>query len=396
MNKKILFIPLIIIAGIVIIIFTGKDRISVMAENINLIRELNIEYGSIVKISDYIKIDDGELIDKEIEYDDLGYLDVNYQYKKDDKTYEKTLKFNVVDTKSPVIIMSKTLSIEVGYKNSLVDKIFTGDNYDKSFKKEIIGTYDLNKIGEYPLTIKVEDSSGNKNEKDFTLKVIEKSNNYDDSKTYLNEIVSKYKKDDTLIGIDVSKWQGDIDFKKVKNSGISFVMIRLGTQSDFGGKNVLDVKFKQNIKNAIDNGLKVGIYFHSYAKTIKEASQQAKFVIDNLKGYKVSFPVAFDWESWSSFNKTGLSLTDLTKIQEEFLTKISEAGYKGMRYGSKNYLTYAWQDTRYSTWVAHYSDNQTDYSGEYVMWQLCSNGIVSGIDGYVDIDIYYKNKEIEN
>ena len=61
-----------------------------------------------------------------------------------------------------------------------------------------------------------------------------------------------------------------------------------------------------------------------------------------------------------------------------------------MRYGSKNYLTNAWQDSKYETWVAHYSDNQTDYSGDYVMWQLCSDGIVSGINGYVDIDVYYK------
>ena len=390
MNKKLSFIPLIIVIGVCIIIFSNKKSETRNDGNISLLKELNIQYGSIVKLSDYIKVDDGELIDKDIEYNDLGTINVNYQIKKDDKVYDKSLQFNVIDTKSPVIIMSDTLKIEVGYKEPLVNKIFAGDNYDKSFKKEIVGEYNLNKLGEYPLTIKVEDSHGNKNEKKFTLKVIEKSNNYSDSKTYFKDIVSKYKKDNTLIGIDVSKWQGDINFKKVKDSGVSFVMIRLGTQSDFDGINVLDVKFKQNIKNAINAGLDVGIYFHSYAKTIKEADEQAKFVIDNLKGYKISFPIAFDWESWSSFYKIGLSLMDLTKIQEEFLGKISDAGYIGMRYGSKNYLTNAWQDSKYATWVAHYSDNQTDYSGDYSMWQLCSDGIVSGIDGYVDIDVYYK------
>ena len=390
MNKKLLFIPLIIVIGVCIIIFSNNKTEVRNDGSVRILKELNIQYGSIVKLSDYIKVDDGELIDKEIEYNDLGNISVNYQVKIDNKIYDKSLQFNVIDTKSPVIIMSDTLKIEVGYKDPLVNKIFAGDNYDKSFKKEIVGEYNLNKIGEYPLIIKVEDSHGNKNEKKFTLKVIEKSNNYSDSKTYFKDIVSKYKNDNTLIGIDVSKWQGDINFKKVKDSGVSFVMIRLGTQSDFDGNNVLDVKFKQNIKNAINAGLDVGIYFHSYAKTIKEADEQAKFVIDNLKGYKISFPIAFDWESWSSFYKTGLSLTDLTKIQEEFLSKISEAGYTGMRYGSKNYLTNAWQDSKYETWVAHYSDNQTDYSGDYVMWQLCSDGIVSGINGYVDIDVYYK------
>ena len=391
MNKKLLLIPLIIIIGIFVIVFSNKNDIEIIRDrgDITLKKEQIIEYGSIVKVSDYVDVYGGELIDKYIEYTDLGNIDVTFQIKKDDNISDESIRFNVVDTKSPVIIMSDTLKIEVGYKDSLVNRIFAGDNYDKSFKKEIVGEYNLNKLGEYPLTIKVEDSNGNKNEKKFTLKVIEKSNNYDNSKTYLDEI-NKYKNDNTLIGIDVSKWQGDIDFKKVKKSGISFVIIRLGTQSDFGGNNILDIKFKQNIKNAIDAGLDVGIYFHSYATTLKEADNQAKFVIDNLKNYKINLPIAFDWESWSSFYKTNLSLTDLTKIQEEFLDKISEAGYTGMRYGSKNYLTNAWQDTKHLTWVAHYADNQTDYQGDYIMWQLCSNGIIDGINGYVDIDIYYK------
>ncbi len=392
MNKRLLFIPLIMLIGGLVIVFSSADDVIYDDEEIKLLKKLEIEYGSIVKLSVYIDVKDYELIDEEIEYDKLGSLDVNYKIKEDSEIKEKTLRFNVVDTKSPVIIMSNTLSIEVGYEGNLVDKIFSGDNYDASFKKEIVGEYNLNKIGEYPLTIKVEDSNGNMNEKDFTLKVIPKGNNYADSNTYFNDVVKKYKNDNTLVGIDVSKWQGDINFKKVKNSGVSFVMIRLGTQSDFGGNNVLDVKFKQNIKNALDNGLKVGVYFHSYAKTIKEAKEQAKFVIDNLKGYDIEFPVAFDWESWSFFYKLGLSLTDLTKVQEEFLNEISKAGYTGIRYGSKNYLTNAWQDTRYGTWVAHYSSNQTDYNGDYIMWQLCSDGIVDGIYGYVDIDVYYKKE----
>ena len=193
-----------------------------------------------------------------------------------------------------------------------------------------------------------------------------------------------------MVGIDVSKWQGTIDWEKVKNAGVEFAMIRVGAQNGFGSDNYLDKEFISNIENALKNDIQVGLYFYSYATTKDEAISQAKWVLNEIKDYKITLPIVFDWESWSKFNNLGISLFDLTSVQEEFLKVIEDAGYVGARYGSKNYLTNMWLDSEYKTWLAHYTDN-TNYEGKYFMWQLCNNGIIDGINGYVDIDVMYIN-----
>lgn len=137
-------------------------------------------------------------------------------------------------------------------------------------------------------------------------------------------------------------------------------------------------------------GIKIGLYFYSYAKNEKDAIEEANFVLDNIKGYNIEMPIAFDWESFNYFNAGQMNLFDLRGASNAFLKTIKDAGYTPVHYASKSYLEYIWLPVDYDIWLAHYT-KQTSYKGDYVMWQLSSNGKVDGINNYVDINVYYKN-----
>lgn len=152
------------------------------------------------------------------------------------------------------------------------------------------------------------DSSGNQTKKDFVLHVKEKSIEGDvpeepkKEKLYIGDIINNYKTENTKIGIDVSKWQQEINWEEVKNAGVEFVIIRMGYQTKYDGECTIDPYFISNIEGAKSVGLPVGIYFYSYAKNVEQARNQAEWLKEILKDYKIDLPVAFDWESWSSFN----------------------------------------------------------------------------------------------
>lgn len=382
MKKKLLIIILfiLILLCFFVLILGIKNR---SKNNPELINYKTLEYGKIAYISDYIK---DVKKDKKIEYTNLGDLKIEYITSRK----KEILNINVVDTSAPVVMLNERLTIVQGSIDNLGEKIMCADNYDKHPKCEIKGEYDLNIVGTYPLVFVAEDSSGNITTIDFELNVIEKTNSSKtSSETNINDIINNHKNEQTKIGIDVSKWQGEIDWNKVKESGIEFAMIRMGTQGGFGKEKYVDKYFVTNIENALKENIEVGIYFYSYAITKEEAINQAKYVLEQVKGYDITLPIVFDWESWSSFNKLDLNLYEITQIQEAFLNEIKNAGYKTARYGSKNYLTKVWQESEHLTWLAHYTKN-TNYDGEYFMWQLCNNGKVPGINGYVDIDVMYE------
>ena len=194
--------------------------------------------------------------------------------------------------------------------------------------------------------------------------------------------------EDFSLGIDVSKWQGEIDWEKVKNAGAEFVIIRMGYQTDYDGENVIDPYFVANIEGAKRVGLPVGIYYYSYAKNIKQAKEQAEWVKEQIKQYEIELPIAFDWESWNSFNKAGMSFYTINKAANVFLDTLVENGYKGLLYSSKNYLEKIWNPTKHDTWLAHYT-SQTNYQGKYSIWQMCDTGRIDGINTNVDVDIMY-------
>lgn len=396
MKKKIIIIVIILIAIIALIIsgifFYNKWRIANAKILVELNDNLQVEVFSKSKLSDFIKSINGKIQDDfTINTETIGKKPINFKYVNDDNIeVEFSFEIEVVDTKAPYIFSSSSLSVTKGYSGNLAEELFCGDNYDDVPKCEITGTYDANVPGTYPLTFTGTDSSGNISKTDFNLIVKEKTTTSSSTSTYQNfsDIVAKHKTENTKIGLDVSKWQGNINFQQVKDAGVEFVFIRIGTQKGIDGEYVIDPYFEQNIKGFQSVGIPVGVYFYTYANSNKAASKDAKWVIENLKPYKLELPVVFDWENWSFYQEFDKSFYNLTQMANTFLSTIEKAGYKAMLYSSKNYLENVWFETNYPVWLAHYTE-QTTYQGKYDVWQLCSNGRVPGINGNVDINVMY-------
>lgn len=356
--------------------------------------DLTLEFNDKKKVSDYIQSINGEIVDDYvIDSSKVGIQNIKFNFINDDGIkVSYTYKINVVDTIEPVIWLGNSYKLKKGTRLS-IDSILCGDNYDSNPHCYIEGLYDSSKVGNYSLVFKAVDSSGNVATQPFTLNVYEPSNSKKNNstskpRTKFSDVIVNYKKNNTKIGIDVSKWQGDIDFSKLKKAGVEFVIIRVGGTRGTNGEYFLDPKFKQNIDGAKANNIPVGLYFYSYANSKEHAIRDAQWVLDVIKGYDIELPIAFDWEEWSSFNEYSLSFFELTSIGEAFLGKLEEYGYQGMLYSSKSYLEYIWFPTKYDIWLAHYTD-KTNYKGPYKIWQMCDNGLVDGINGNVDIDIMY-------
>lgn len=399
MKKKMKIIGICLASIILIIGIIQFIRIKTAKVYVKLVDDLDIEFASKVKVSDLILKINGKILDDYyIDTTKLKEETIGFKYKNDDNIKVK-YKFNVkiVDKTAPVVWLGNSYTIKKDSDINIKDKILCGDNYDSNPSCEIIGDYDIHTAGSYPLTFKAVDSSGNETIKKFNLNVYEPivaANNENtvtetvEEFTDFNEIIKNYKNKNNKIGIDVSKWQGDIDFKKVKQAGAEFVMIRVGGTRGRNGEYFVDEKFKENITNAKKAGLKVGVYFYSYASSTKEAKENAKWVLKQIKKYDIDLPIAFDWEEWNNFNEYNLSFFGLTSMAEEFIDTVQKAGYKGMIYSSKTYLENIWLSTDYDIWLAQYNTKVT-YDGKYKMWQLCQDGKIDGISKNVDIDILY-------
>lgn len=196
-------------------------------------------------------------------------------------------------------------------------------------------------------------------------------------------------------GIDVSKYQGDIDWKKVAEAGIEYAFIRVGVRG-YGkeGKVVLDEKFESNLKGATDAGIQVGVYFFSQAITDEEALEEAQTVLDAIEGYSVTYPIVYDVE------KTGvaegrmnqLTVEDRTRMARIFIDKIKEAGYTPMIYSNMEMWTVlidmaSFEDVE--KWFAYY-DTDLYFPYEYAIWQYTDKGTIDGIKGAVDLNISFK------
>ncbi len=189
-------------------------------------------------------------------------------------------------------------------------------------------------------------------------------------------------------GIDVSKWQGEINWEKVKNDGIKFAILRIG----YGKyENQKDEYFEKNYKEARNAGIFVGVYLYSYAKTIDDAKMEAANTLMWLNNRKLDLPVYFDIEDKSQ-SKLGKKL--LNDICKAFCNKIEEAGYWAGIYTSKNWATNiidgANLGKRYTYWIAQYNQKCT-YTGPYDIWQYSSTGKVNGINGNCDMNYMYKD-----
>ncbi len=358
--------------------------------------DLNIPFASDIKISDLIESINGKIInDKRVNTGSLGVKEVSFEFI-NDENIKIPYKFNinVYDNIPPLLWMGSSLSIERGDKEKIEDKIMCADNETARPHCYVEGDYDINTVGKYNLLMKAIDNSGNEASKEFVLNVYEPdpnaSNNKtaSDNKTYFSDIAKKYKKDNISIGIDVSGWQGEIDYQKVKDAGVEFAFIKVGGEKGIDGEYYVDSKFIRNIEGFNSVGIPVGVYIFSYAKNVKQAKEEALWVIEQIKGYKVDLPIVFDWENWGHFNEFNMSLYDLSLEAEEFIKIVKDRGYQGSTYGSKNYLEKVWLKVPGIIWLAHYN-SETSYQG-HSFWQICDNGIVDGVNSKVDIDIWYR------
>lgn len=169
---------------------------------------------------------------------------------------------------------------------------------------------------------------------------------------------------------------------------VDFIFIKIAGQREVDGDIIMDPKFKYNIEEANKRNIKVGVYFYSYAKTEEEARKQAKYVIKNIKKYKIELPIAFDWENWTEYNSFNLSFNSLNNIASSFIDEVEKNGYDSLLYTSEYYLDTIWFNTDYNNvWIAKYGN--LEYKNNYDVWQVCSDGKIDGIDEYVDIDVMY-------
>ena len=328
---------------------------------------------------------------------DIGIYTYTVQYKYKKKKYKYDINYEIVDNTPPVFIASQnTITVEKDKQEDPCSKIVFADNYDNTPTCSIIGKYDVSTLGTYDnLEFIIKDSSNNTITKKFNLNVVEKAPNNNTytrpNYIYIDEIMNNYKNDNTQIGIDISKWQGTVDFEKVKNAGIEFVIMRMGRQSDSGEEIEMDVRFQEYYKEAKRVGLKVGVYVYNTAISPEDGINTAKWVMKNLNGDKLDFPVAYDWENWKNFMNYKISMHTLSEAYLAFERTLKDSGYDAMLYSSKFYLENVWMHYENSKiWLAHYT-SQTDYKGEYMMWQMTSSAKIDGItENTVDIDILYK------
>ncbi len=348
-------------------------------------------YYQEIYLKDYISLNDSYLIDEKILIDTskLGESIFEFNYIYEDKEYIGQFKYFVIDDTAPLVINSTNYTIEKGSEFSY-QNIFCADNYDKRPICEVTGTYDINTPGVYNLTFVATDSSNNVTEKNITLtvkeEIIPSTSTYEPTPIYIEDIIEKHKTESTKIGVDVSKWQEEIDWEMLKDSGVEFAIIRIGYGWE---ENKLDEYFWTHFNGAKNAGLDVGVYFYSYADSVDEAIMQANWVVDTLDGAKLDLPISYDWEEWSKFNTYNISLTELNLMAASFIDTVEKHGYIGMNYGSASYLKNIWTLNDNLTWLAHYT-SQTNYENDYYIWQLTHYGKVPGYDGFIDLNVLYE------
>ena len=188
-------------------------------------------------------------------------------------------------------------------------------------------------------------------------------------------------------GIDVSVWQGQIDWQKVKNSGIDYAILRCGYGENIASQD--DSQFIRNMTECEKVGMPFGVYLFSYATSVKEAKSEAEHVLRLIEGHKLQYPVYYDLEDGGTTGKCSKDL--ILEMAKTFVDTLESKGYYvgiyANTYWNNTYLTNEWYNTK-ARWVAQYASKCT-YAGEYGMWQYSSKGKVNGIEGNVDMNYCY-------
>lgn len=196
-------------------------------------------------------------------------------------------------------------------------------------------------------------------------------------------------------GIDVSKYQETIDWAKVAANGVEYAFIRVGCRGyGSSGSLIKDETFHRNVKGALAQDIQVGAYFFSQAITVEEALEEADFVIQELEGYDITYPVAVDIEcvAGQTARQDALTVAERTEICIAFCERIEAAGYIPMVYGNLETfaeLLDAEQVAEYDFWICE-NDGDMTFPYEFAVWQYTHEGSVSGIKGNVNISISLK------
>lgn len=400
-NSCVMIMKKILLVFIILFLLTGCNNKYKLPDDVWVNKSIDeIEVYEKVDIKDFNLSSNAELdlngID--ISTNSIGNKIIEVPLKYKGKNYIYQLKYKVVDKQAPKYISASGYrTILLNGKTNFCDDIVFGDNYDREPKCRIDGIIDNKNVGKYLVEYVITDSSNNERRKKLTVNVIEKyetTNKVKQEKQNLkfSDVIENHKNDSTMIGIDISRYQGDIDFEKIKNAGCEFVIMRIGINSDINKDLSMDSYYLKNIEGAKKVGLKIGVYVYSSATNVDKAIEHAKWVVKNLHGEKLDLGIAFDWENWSKFRKYKINIHELNNVFDAFATYVKANGYKPMLYSSKFYLENIWENkNNEAVWLAHYT-NHTSYAGPYYIWQMSCIGKIDGINADVDIDILYKNK----
>ena len=221
-------------------------------------------------------------------------------------------------------------------------------------------------------------------------------NTYDFTNLVSNDGKMKYYSDGkkiSYLGVDISRYQKDVDFEALKSDGIDFVMLRVGARGYKTGEIQIDEYFHENIKKATEAGLDIGVYFFSQAVTQEEAIEEAQLVLDNIKEYEILYPIAYDMEFIENDTARVETLTrdERTTVAAAFLNHINNAGYTPMLYGDTEWFVKRIDVAKFNAsciWLAEEADIPK-YPYRYEMWQYTTQGQVRGINGFVDLNISF-------
>ena len=298
------------------------------------------------------------------------------------------------DTQPPLFLsFNGSPMLKTGSVFDIHKYIGYADDVDRHVDLEVAGEVNTAAEGTYPLQITLRDDAGHSVSQKMNVKVVAEipSGSGGGGKTEaFSDFIASYKTEETCVGIDVSRWQGDIDFEKVRAAGCEFVYMRIGGLDE--GEHYTDRYYEYNIAAAKAAGLKVGIYWHAEESNAQQVRASVDYLMGVLNGQELDFPIAYDWEDFLRFENHEMNLYDLNENLDVFVSEVEKRGYAGCLYNSKYYLDTVWtSDSKHPVWLAYYVSSPS-WQGDFFMWQHGCTGRIDGINGDVDLDVWYVNK----